>query len=66
MPKDPEVMTSAEVADVFRVDPKTVVRWAISGQLPAAFRTPGGHRRWTRAAIMACVNTPADRPKDAK
>ncbi len=38
-------MTPAEVAALFRVDPKTVTRWAESGKL-APIRTLGGHRRY--------------------
>ncbi|MEU7457507.1 BldC family transcriptional regulator [Streptosporangium roseum] len=35
------LLTSEEVAAVFHVDPKTVVRWARAGLLKA-IRTPGG------------------------
>jgi excisionase family DNA binding protein len=37
------LMTSAEVARIFRVDPKTVNRWARAGKL-RAITTPTG--RW--------------------
>jgi len=37
--------TPAEVAAIFRVDPKTVTRWAKAGKL-SAVRTLGGHRRY--------------------
>lgn len=39
------LMTPQEVAALFRVDPKTVTRWAMAGRLPA-IRTLGGHRRY--------------------
>ena len=43
---DPEpLLTPAEVASMFRVDPKTVTRWAQAGKL-SAVRTLGGHRRF--------------------
>lgn len=43
---DPEpLLTPAEVARMFRVDPKTVSRWADEGKLNAV-RTLGGHRRY--------------------
>lgn len=50
-------LTSGEVADLFRVDPKTVMRWGGTGKLPA-IRTPGGrefrfHERHVRAALEA-------------
>ena len=43
---EPEpLLTPAEVASMFRVDPKTVTRWAKAGKL-SAIRTLGGHRRY--------------------
>lgn len=39
----PTLLTPAEVARMFRVDPKTVTRWSNLGKLPA-IRTMGGHR----------------------
>lgn len=49
------VLTPAEVAETFRVDPKTVTRWAQQGRLVEAFRTPGGHRRFREADIQALL-----------
>lgn len=47
----PEILlTPSEVAARFRVDPKTVTRWAKTGKLPS-IRTLGGHRRY-RADII--------------
>lgn len=48
-------MTPGEVAVLFKVDPKTVTRWAAVGRV-RSIRTPGGHRRFYRAEIMALVN----------
>jgi excisionase family DNA binding protein len=42
---DNELLTPAEVAAMFRVDPKTVTRWARAGRI-SALRTLGGHRRF--------------------
>jgi excisionase family DNA binding protein len=39
------LLTPAEVAQLFRVDPKTVTRWAQAGKL-TSMRTLGGHRRY--------------------
>jgi len=39
------LLTPGEVAALFRVDPKTVTRWAAAGKL-GSIRTPGGHRRF--------------------
>ena len=51
----PELMTPAEVAALFRVDPKTVTRWAQQGKLRSV-RTLGGHRRYPAADIHALLN----------
>lgn len=49
---DSEVLlTPAEVASIFRVDPKTVTRWAKSGKL-TAIRTLGGHRRYRQSEVQ--------------
>ena len=42
---DDALLTPAEVAAMFRVDPKTVTRWAKAGKL-SSIRTLGGHRRY--------------------
>lgn len=44
------LLTPAEVAARFRVDPKTVTRWAKAGKL-SAIRTLGGHRRYREAEV---------------
>ena len=48
------LMTPGEVASLFRVDPKTVSRWAISGRIPSV-RTPGGHRRFRETDVRALL-----------
>lgn len=45
-----ELLTPAEVARMFRVDPKTVTRWARAGRLPC-IKTLGGHRRFRRSDV---------------
>lgn len=55
----PELMTPAEVATAFRVDPRTVVRWADEGKLPSV-RTLGGHRRYRTAQVHALLNGHTD------
>lgn len=49
-----ELMTPREVAALFRVDPKTISRWAKSGKL-SSVRTLGGHRRYRRKEIENLV-----------
>ncbi|MCA1822834.1 MAG: BldC family transcriptional regulator [Mycobacteriales bacterium] len=44
------LLTPAEVAKLFRVDPKTVTRWAKAGKL-SVVRTLGGHRRYRDAEV---------------
>lgn len=44
------LLTPAEVAALFRVDPKTVTRWAQAGKL-TAIRTLGGHRRYRESEV---------------
>lgn len=44
------LLTPFEVADLFRVDPKTVTRWADAGKL-TSLRTPGGHRRYIESEV---------------
>jgi excisionase family DNA binding protein len=58
-PEAESLLTPAEVAALFRVDPKTVTRWAKAGKL-TSIRTLGGHRRYREAEIQAFLNrTPA-------
>ena len=44
------LLTPGEVALLFRVDPKTVTRWASAGRI-GYIRTPGGHRRFRESEI---------------
>ncbi|GAB3647677.1 BldC family transcriptional regulator [Glycomyces tarimensis] len=49
------LLTPSEVAAMFRVDPKTVTRWAKAGKI-SAIRTLGGHRRYRESEIRALIN----------
>ena len=51
----PQLMTPAEVAKAFRVDSKTVTRWAQQGRIDCIF-TLGGHRRFRRDVVEALLN----------
>ena len=44
------LLTPGEVAALFRVDPKTVTRWASVGRI-GSIRTPGGHRRFRESEV---------------
>ena len=48
------LLTPGEVATLFRVDPKTVTRWAASGRI-SSIRTPGGHRRFRESEVRALL-----------
>lgn len=48
------LLKPGEVADLFRVDPKTVTRWAAEGKLNS-IRTPGRHRRFPESAVRALL-----------
>jgi excisionase family DNA binding protein len=49
------LLTPAEVAAMFRVDPKTVTRWAKAGKL-SSIRTLGGHRRYRESEVRALLS----------
>lgn len=53
---DSSVLKAGEVAELFRVDPKTVTRWANMEppRLPS-FRTPGNHRRFRWVQIKHLI-----------
>jgi len=50
------LLTPSEVATLFRVDPKTVTRWAKAGKL-TSIRTLGGHRRYNESEVRALLIT---------
>jgi len=55
------LLTPSEVAALFRVNPKTVTRWARSGKL-TAIRTLGGHRRFKASEIKRCLEEMSHEP----
>lgn len=57
-----DLMTPHEVADAFRVDPKTVTRWARQGKI-RFIRTPGGHRRYVAADVLQHLEAAPPRPR---
>ena len=48
------LLTPAEVACMFAVDPKTVTRWAKAGKLAPVW-TPGGHRRYRESEVRGLL-----------
>ena len=61
-PRD-RLMTPGEVAVLFRVDPKTVTRWAEAGRLPC-IKTPGGHRRFRESHVRELLARGQTRPQE--
>jgi excisionase family DNA binding protein len=58
------LLTPAEVAGMFRVDPKTVTRWAKAGKL-TSIRTLGGHRRYRADEVRVLLEgIPSQRASD--
>lgn len=52
----PDLLTPGEVAALFRVDRRTVMRWANQGKLKT-MRTLGGHRRFFVDDVRAVIAT---------
>jgi excisionase family DNA binding protein len=49
---DPDtLLTTSEVCAIARVTRDTVARWARTGQLPVAFKLPGGQFRFRRSDV---------------
>jgi excisionase family DNA binding protein len=56
----PRLLTTGEVAALFRVDRSTVTRWAQTGKLPC-IDTPGGMRRFRESDVRALLEQDPDR-----
>jgi excisionase family DNA binding protein len=54
-PETEALLTPSEVATLFRVDPKTVTRWAKAGKL-TSIRTLGGHRRYRETEVRSLLD----------
>jgi excisionase family DNA binding protein len=54
-----QLLKPGEVARILRVDPKTVTRWAGKNKLRSV-RTPGGHRRFYAADVLAILEGPKE------
>ncbi len=58
------LLTPGEVATLFRVDPKTVTRWATAGRI-GSIRTPGGHRRFRESEVKSLLAELTTEPNKA-
>jgi excisionase family DNA binding protein len=57
------LLTPGEVAALFRVDPKTVTRWAAaSPPRIRSVRTPGGHRRFRESEVKRLLGELGEDP----
>jgi excisionase family DNA binding protein len=54
-PDEDRLLTTGEVAALFRVDPKTVRKWANVGRI-SAIRTPGGDRRFRESDVRRLLD----------
>jgi len=57
-----QLLTPSEVAAMFRVNPKTVTRWARAGKI-SAIRTLGGHRRFRASEIRKFLEQVDESPE---
>jgi excisionase family DNA binding protein len=55
-----QLLTSGELAAIFRVDRKTITRWTLEGRIPS-IRTPGGQHRFRPEDVRALL---AERDSD--
>ena len=59
------LLTPSEVAALFRVDPKTVTRWAKAGKI-SSIKTLGGHRRYRESEVRKLLHgVPGQRDVEA-
>lgn len=50
------LLTTGEVAAIFRVDPRTVARWADAGKITVVW-TPGNQRRYRESEVRALLES---------
>jgi excisionase family DNA binding protein len=60
-----DLLTSREAAEILGVRVTTLGRWARTGTLKPAIRTPGGHRRYGQADVEAFRAAPNAPPTTA-
>lgn len=58
-----DILTTANAAELLGVSIRTAQLWVESGQLPS-WKTPGGHRRIPRQAVLDLIEDSAQEPVD--
>lgn len=56
------LLIPSEVAEILRVDPKTITQWSKAGKLHAV-KTLGGHRRYKKSEILLLSRLKEDETK---
>lgn len=54
------LLLPSEVAQIFRISPKTVTRWADQGLIPAVRANPRAHRRYRESDVRALIKGGTD------
>ena len=62
LPEAERMLRAREVALLFKVDPKTVTRWAKTGRLTPVV-LPSGHRRYRAADVEALMSSTSRRAR---
>ena len=58
---EPDWLTLGQAAKYLGMAQSTIRKWSDGGRLPAAFYTPGGHRRYRRSATSTSSSSAAAR-----
>lgn len=61
MSKEPALITTTQAAARFGVNPATVRRWVLKGELQPTFTTPGGYHKFSEAALEDFANRTTNR-----
>lgn len=59
-----EVLKTPDAANLLGVNVDTLIKAADAGEIPC-WKTPGGHRRFSRAALLALLESKPTEPFEA-
>jgi excisionase family DNA binding protein len=60
-----DILTTAAAAQLLGISTRTAQLWVESGQLPS-WKTPGGHRRIPRQAVLDLIDRPVQQPSGVR